>query len=295
MNADTIIRRARFEDLERIWDIRFANDIAGVSNPPRQGPRPAYLVHLLETGDLRVAERGGEVEAYAAASRRAGVVYLGDLFVDPSAQSAKLGQKLLQAILPSGEEPRCVFASTDFRALALYVRFGMPPRWPNIELEADAGSLSFQLDERIELLSADAADPDFIAYDAAVCGRNRPEDVRYWCEREQSVLFWCRAAGRVVGYGVVRFAAARVWYPEAVVVGPVGVYEARHAAACLVAVTKWAADRAPFVQMSVPGPHPGFPKLLAGGMKIVYVETYAASDDRIVDPARYASSGGDLF
>ena len=118
--------------------------------------RPPYLAHLLETADLRVAERDGRVAAYAAAITRAGVVYLNDLFVDPNAQSAKLGQELLQAILPSGDEPRCVLASTDFRAIALYARFGMTPRWPNIDLEADAASLSFPVDQRIELIAADA-------------------------------------------------------------------------------------------------------------------------------------------
>jgi GNAT superfamily N-acetyltransferase len=292
---EALVRLARIDDLSRIWDIRFRNDVAGEANPPIQGPTPAYLSHLLETADICVAERDGMVVAYAAASERGGIIYLNDLFVDPCAQSGKLGNALLQAVLPNDGAPRCVLASTDFRAIALYTRFGMAPLWPNIELEAASSAISLDVDASVDLIEADAADPELVAWDAAIGGRSRAVDIRFWQECEQGVFFWCRSAGRTIGYAAALFAAARNWHPEAVVIGPVGARDPLDAARCLFAIVEWAARRAPFVQVAVPGPHPGLVGLLKGGMRIGYVETYGATDDRIVDPARYVGSGGDLF
>lgn len=296
MNApEAVVRPATGADLPRIWDVRFRNDVAGEPNPPRQGAIPTYLPHLLATGDLRVAERAGEIVAYAAAIERAGIVYLNDLFVDPCAQSGKLGQTLLRAVLPESAAPRCVLASIDPRAIALYARFGMAPRWPNLELAAPVDEIALAADPGLELIETDAADAELIAWDAACGGRSRAVDLRFFQEREAGVFLMMRADGRTLGYAAARFAAARNWRPEAVVVGPVGAREPADAARCLIAAVGWAAARAPFVEIAVSGPHPGLSGLLEGGLKIVYVETFGASDERIVDPARYVGSGGDLF
>jgi GNAT superfamily N-acetyltransferase len=296
MNApEAVVRPATAADLPRLWDIRFRNDVAGDPNPLVQGAIPTYLPHLLETGDLRVAERAGDIVAYAAATARSGVIYLNDLFVDPCAQSSKLGQTLLRAVLPESATPRCVLASTDPRAIALYVRFGMVARWPNLELAASSNDVALAADPDLELIEVDAADLDLVARDEESSGRSREVDLRFFQERERGIFLWVRKASRIIGYAAVRFAAARNWHPEAVVVGPVGAREPGDASRCLIAAVGWAAARGPCVEIAVPGPHPGLPGLLDGGLKIVYVETFGASDGGIVDPARYVGSGGDLF
>lgn len=291
----TAIRSARPEDFARIWDIRHENDIEGLIDPPAQGPIPPYLPHLFNRGKLLVAERAGQVLAYAGATERSGIAYLNDVFVDPAMQSEKLGQALLQAILPESKAPKYVLASNDFRAIALYARFGMAPRWPNFDIENDSGALSFPPESPVELVPVDLEDVDLVAWDAEISGRSRPLDFRFWHEHEQGAAFWCRRNGQIVGYAVARFAASRTFNPEAAVIGPVGVRDPAHAAACVVAVTRWAASSAPYVKMAIPGPHPALVPLLASGLRIVYTQLYGSSAAGIVDPERYVGSGGDLF
>ena len=99
------IRPAAVTDLDRIWDIRFANDFAGQTPVPDQGLAPAYLAHLLAHGTLLVAERDDRIVGYAGLLDRGGVAYLTDLFVDPACQSATVGQRLLERILPRSRPP----------------------------------------------------------------------------------------------------------------------------------------------------------------------------------------------
>ncbi len=294
-NASLLIRSALRDDLQRIWDIRYLNDIDGQINPPAQGPIPPYLPHLFNHGKLLVAERAGQVLAYAGATERSGITYLNDVFVDPAMQSEKLGQALLRAILPESDAPKYVLASTDFRAIALYARFGMAPRWPNFDIENTSSVLSFSFEPSLELVPVSLDDVNLVAWDAEISGRSRPLDFHFWREKEQGAAFWCRRDGQIVGYAVARFAASRTFNPEAAVIGPVGVRDPAHAAACVVAVTRWAASRAPYVKMAIPGPHPALVPLLASGLRIVYTQLYGSSAAGIVDPERYVGSGGDLF
>ena len=113
-----MIRPAAATDLDRIWDIRYANDIAGQTAVPDQGPTPPYLTHLLAHGSLLVAERGDRIVGYAGLIDRGGVAYLTDLFVDPACQSATVGRQLLEQILPTEPAIRCTLASTDRRAIS---------------------------------------------------------------------------------------------------------------------------------------------------------------------------------
>src|SRR5215218_10742224 len=119
------IRPAVAADLDRVWDIRHANDIAGQATVPHQGPTPAYLTHLREHGSLLVAEKGNRIVGYAGLVNRGEVAYLTDLFVDPECQSATVGRQLLEQILPQDPTILSTLASTDHRAIALYTRAGM--------------------------------------------------------------------------------------------------------------------------------------------------------------------------
>ena len=292
---ETRVRRAETSDLQRIWNIRFRNDIDGAKDSPAQGPIPPFLPHLLATGDVRVAERDGELIGYASVAERSDVVYLTDLFVEPGRQSRGAGRRLLDAILLADAPRRCVLASNDFRALALYTRFGMPPLWPVIWLEVASEMVHFPEFTDVQLVEVGLESPDLVEIDALLSGRCRPVDLRYWEDREAGRAFLCMHRGQTVGYGVVRLGAGRNWHPEAASIGPVGVMNSVHAAGCLTSIASWAATQAPFLETLVPGPHPGLPSLLTAGFHIGYVGTYGAVSDRLVDPTRYIGSGGDLF
>jgi GNAT superfamily N-acetyltransferase len=290
-----LVRPAGPSDLERIWDIRFADDVAGAETIPERGSPPPYLAHLLAHGALLVAAREGRVAGYAGRVDRGGVAYLTDLFVDPAHQSGAIGSALLQRIFADDPAVRCTLASSDFRALALYTRTGMVPRWPNVLLRATPQSQVSLPESGIELEPADVEDPELLFWDQACSGRLRPEDLHFFVAGERGQVFWFRRGAETLGYGIVRLGAGRLWYPEAASVGPLGVGSAADARECVTAAVAWARARSADVELAVPGPHPALKPLLDAGFAIEYVETFCASDPALVDPMRYVGSGGDLF
>ena len=290
-----LLRTATPADLEQVWDIRFANDVAGASTIPQRGTPPPYLAHLLAHGTLLIAERDGRVVGYAGRVDRGGVAYLTDLFVDLAHQSGAIGRSLLQRIFADDPPVRCTLASSDFRALALYTRAGMTPRWPNVLLRATAESQLSLPQARVELAPADGKDPELLFWDQACSGRLRPDDLLFFLTGERGQAFWFRRGNETVGYGIVRLGAGRLWYPEAVSIGPLGVGSAADAIDCVVAAVAWARERSASIELAVPGPQPALKPLLDAGFAIEYVETYCASDPVLVEPMRYVGSGGDLF
>jgi GNAT superfamily N-acetyltransferase len=289
------LRLATPLDLEQVWDIRFANDVAGAMSVPERREPPPYLTHLLEHGTLLIATFEERIAGYAGRVDRGGVAYLTDLFVDPAHQSASVGRSLLRRIFADDPARRCTMASSDFRALALYTRAGMTPRWPNVLLRATAESRLDLVAVDVVMVPADVDDPELRFWDQASSGRLRPEDLQFFVRGERGKVSWFRRGTETVGYGIVRLGAGRLWYPDAATIGPVGIGSAEDAIACVVAAVTWARERSPDVELAVPGPHPALRPLLESGFAIEFVETYCASDPALVDPTRYVGSGGDLF
>jgi GNAT superfamily N-acetyltransferase len=288
------IRPAGAADLERIWDIRYANDVAGAESIPARGPVPPYLRHVLATGTLLVAETARGLAGYAGAVTRGEVAFLTDLFVDPGAHSGSIGQSLLRAILPSNKS-LTTLASVDPRAIALYTRAGMSPRWPNMLLEIAVERLKPRSPVDAESEEIAPNDGRLLALDRETSGRHRPEDLAYFVADEHGVALRFYRGAKTLGFGIVRFGAGRLWHPEAVTIGPIGAVDSQTAGPCVLAAMDYAAARGSYLEIAVPGPHPAFPPLLAAGFRLVYVETYCAADIRLIDPERYIGSGGDFF
>jgi hypothetical protein len=290
-----LLRPASPDDLDKIWEIAFANDVVGAATIPERGSPPPYLAHLLAHGTLLVATREGQVVGYAGRVDRDGIAFLTDLFVAPTQQSGAVGRTLLRRIFADDPPARCTLSSSDFRTLALYTREGMAPRWPNVLLRATAASRLALLEAGIAMAPADLDDPELQFWDQACSGRLRPADLRFFVTSEWGQVFWFRRGAETVGYGIVRLGAGRLWHPEAASVGPLGVGSAADARACVIAAVAWARERRADVEVAVPGPHPALKPLLDAGFAIEYVETYCASAPALVDPMRYVGSGGDLF
>ena len=295
MALPLLIRPAVVTDLDRVWDIRYANDIAGQTPVPDQGPTPAYLKHLQEHGSLLVAEGENRIVGYAGLVDRGGVAYLTDLFVDPQCQSATVGRRLLEQILPAEPTVQCTLASTDHRAIALYTRAGMAPRWPILLLEVSVGRLREISSSRVEMVPADPDDPVLHRWDHALSGRRRPIDLSFMVRTERGQSFWFVREDEITGYGIIRFDAARPWRPNTVTIGPIGAMTAVDARESVLTAVQWTRARGGVIELAVPGPHPALGPLLAGGFTITGVETYCASVATLIDPARYVGSGGDLF
>ena len=296
--ADLLIRTATQADLPRVGEIWYEAAIEGEAHPPAFRGLPSLYLHELETNELFVLERDGNVVAYAAVLNRGSIAFLADLFVAAAHRSAGLGQQLLRAVLPTDGRVCCTVASNDARALPLYIRSGMLPCWPHIHLRGAAEELgSLPTDGDLNTIEADPGDPEWLRWDTEMSGRPRPQDRNYWIVRRRGVPLWFTRGGRRVGYGMAQHLSDdSLWHPEALTLGPIGTFAAADAVACVLAGVEWARRRAAMVSISVTGPHAAIVPLLSAGFRVVEVETFCSTATTpFVDLRRYVSSGGDLF
>jgi GNAT superfamily N-acetyltransferase len=295
------VRLATEADLPRVAQIWLEAQLEEDDPQPVGKPEvPSLYVHELESRELHVLERDGDVAAFGALLERGAVRFLADLFVARAWRSSGLGQRLLEHLLTGLDRAgsRCTISSADPRALALYVRAGLRPLWPHLSLLADLSALGrLPGDDPLEVVQADPDDPALVAWDTELSGRRRRQDLRYWVQRRGGLPLWFLHLGEVVGYG---FAQTRsddlLAHPDAITLGPIGARTPEQAEACAYAAVEWARGRAAVARIAVTGPHPALGPLLAAGFRIGEVETFCSTDSaQFVDVQRYVSSGGDLF
>ncbi len=292
----TIFRPAREDDLRAMYEVFYLNEVHGDPSPPAMRNTPAYLKHVLQTGTMYVAEQDGQVLAFAGAITRGNVTFLTDVFVRPAQQSNALGKTLLRAVLPQNASVRCTDSSSDPRALALYIREGMQPQWPYFALRLDKTIREMPPIGDVEIVEADADDPQLVQQDAQISGRLRPEDHRFWVQQQDAFPLWFRRQGRVVGYGYVRVGAGTPEHPEMCILGPIGARNPEDATACVVATVNYAKQKADVLRIDVLGPHPCLAALLQIGFRISDVDTFMSSAPSPFFDARcYIPSGGDLL
>ncbi len=292
--SDWQIRPAAPTELAAIFDIFYEHEFRHDPAPPPRLTLP-YLAHVLATGRLLVAEREGRLLGYAGLIARGEVAFLTDLFVGHDEQSRGLGAALLRAILPPSGV-RCTCSSSDPRALALYMRAGMRPQWPQFWLRGVCSTLQATPQDALDVVEGRADDPALADWEEAIGGRARSVDLAFWHRDQRGVPLWFRRGGATVGYALVRLGAATARDPAAAALGPLGVRDAVDATACVLAAADWACGRAPLLQLVVPGPHPALAPLLDAGFTIVALDTFVSSATTpFCDPRRYISSGADLF
>jgi hypothetical protein len=224
------------------------------------------------------------------------VSFLADLFVQPGHQSAGLGQRLLEHVLPRQGPLRCCASSADPRALGLYIRWGMRPRWPLMHLLADPARLR-AAQAGIEVVEARPGDPELVEWDAEIGGRARPQDHAYWVTRRGGMPLWLVRGSQTVGYAYAQANGDDLpWRTDVLTLGPLGARRAEDTAACLFAALAWARGRAPLVRLAVPAPSPALGPLVEAGARIAYADTFCLSDGpEPADFRRYVPSGADLF
>lgn len=264
--------------------------------PPPTTPSKT-LTHILRTGVVYVAEEQGRILAFAGAITRDKITFLTDLFVLPDQQSTRLGQTLLQHVLPSTANGiRCTLSSTDPRALALYTRAGMLPQWPHFPMLLENATQARIPATHLKVVEAQADDPELLTWDAQVSGRRRSQDHAYWIDEQQGMPLWFQRAGKTVGYGYVRPGVSMLLHPTVCSIGPIGASSPDDAVDCVMAAVDWARQRANTLYIEVPGPHPCLTPLLEARFHIQYIDTYMSSaPEPFFDPTRYIASGSDLF
>ncbi len=291
-------RPACENDLAQAFEVFYENEVRGEPPPLSLSENaPTTLEHILRTGTVYVAEDNRRILAFAAAITRDRVTFLTDLFVRPDQQSSRLGQRLLHYVMPSSTDGvYCTLSSIDPRALALYIRSGMCPQWPNFCLCLDEPMPDEKLLTDLKIVEADAGDPALVEWDAQVSGRRRPQDHAYWVSKQQARPLWFQQDGATIGYGYVRLGAGTLWFPEACTLGPIGAQTPAEALTCVLAAVGWAYQRAKILRIDVPGPHPCLAPLLEARFRITYVETYVSSSPLpFFDPRCSIASGSDLF
>lgn len=289
--AHVAVRAATEADLDDAYDIFYRDQVGDAPDPPPRGDLPSFLGHLLNTGEMRVAERDGRIVGFAALVTRGGVSYLAELFVRPEEQSAGVGKRLLDAVLPADGRTACTVSSSDPRALALYVRAGMAPRWPMIWLRAKTARLGPLPSGDVTVVGAEPGDPELGRWDAEIGRRYRPEEHRYWTAEGANPVWFERADTRI-GYGYLQTrSGSALWSRDAITVGPLGTETATDAADSVCAAIEHARSRRTVIRLALPGPHPALPALLAAGFRITDLGTFVSAPTLdLLDPTSYVPS-----
>jgi GNAT superfamily N-acetyltransferase len=172
----------------------------GVPEPSieERWPRAVGLFdHLATTcSQWWIAEdRDGRAIGYARSIERDATVELTEFFVLPDGRGSGVGRGLLErAFAPSAGTHRCVIATTDPAAVALYLRFGVSHQTTAIDLAATPRAV--QLPAGYE--AAPATLEDVLAIEREVLGHGRPQEVAFMLADRPATLL--RRDGRAVAY-----------------------------------------------------------------------------------------------
>jgi hypothetical protein len=236
-----------------------------------------------------VAESGGALVGYAALIVRGGVGFIAELFVRQESRSARIGGALLAKLLEADSPTFCTMSSGDPRALSLYIRAGLQPRWPHFQLIGNPEHLASPGPE-VEVREVEEKDQTIIWWDAEISGRARAQEHAYWRSTHAIPLWVCGKDG-TVGYGYVQRTPPSAGAPAGVLIGPVGARSAADAAVSLDAMLRWSRPVGRVVQVGIPGPHPSLPVLIRAGFRIKSIETYCCSNATdLFDPQTYIPS-----
>jgi ribosomal protein S18 acetylase RimI-like enzyme len=240
-----IFREARPDDMvgcARVFH-RSATDLAkrqGNTPPPlRIQDMASALGHVQRTDPkgFHVAVRNGTVVAFASTILRGKTHFLSMFWALPTVQSKGVGRRLLTRAFEGPNPPasavRCVYASLDTRAQALYLKFGMHPRGM-FYLVMGPPKRSPRPERTVDLVpfgEPGTTSPRMLAvaarFDRIVRAARRDEDIRYVMSLPGARFFLVRARGSTLGYAIVN---------EKGRVGPAYVTDPRYSAGLAWAV-----------------------------------------------------------
>jgi len=260
-----------------VWKILRTIEYGTSQAGPSPDDIPAYLGHELATGVMWVAEEAGAVIGYAALIVRATIAFIAELFVRPECQSNHVGAALLRRLLSVDASTFCTMSSGDRRAMGLYIRSTLRPRWPHFHLVGAAETIR-AIPHDLDVADAAPGDGAIVTWDAEIGGRRRPQEHAFWRSTDAMPL-WCLRNGSRVGYGYTHHTPAAGARPAAVILGPIGARTPRDAEACIAALLDRTRGSNGIIHVGVPAAHPCLPLLLDAGFRIRDVETYCSMAD----------------
>ena len=149
-----------------------------------------------------VAEKDGEIIAYARSIEHDGLMDLTEFFVLPNQQSAGVGRELLALAFPKSKARyRVIVATLDERALSRYLSAGVYARFPIKYFYRKAEKVEVQTDLKIEQMQFDVHRDDINLIDRQIVGHARGV-VHQWVATTR-VGYIYKRNGEIVGYGYV--------------------------------------------------------------------------------------------
>ncbi|HEV8594216.1 MAG TPA: GNAT family N-acetyltransferase, partial [Thermoplasmata archaeon] len=259
-----------------------------------------FLRYALKTEprSVQVGVVDGKVVAFAVTVLRGKWHFLSLFFALPGKQSQGIGKPVLARAFEEPKPPRgsvrCVVASLDLRAQALYLKFGMHPRTvlyfvSGKPVEMQPPRLAVELHQlgtpgRMTKRALDVA----ARYDRPLRGVRRDQDHRFLIRIVKgSRFFEARRDGRTVGYAMIRGNGA---------IGPAGVRDPSLSEGLLAAAIAKAHDLGHKNVVSwIPGLNEGALRAaFAAGLKVEFLTVWMASRP-LGNLAAYIPANGLLF
>jgi GNAT superfamily N-acetyltransferase len=235
------------------------------------------LRYLLRRGAIVVAAEGDDVIGFGGVAWSGFSMHLTDLFILPDRTGGGVGKRLLAALYPD-PGPRTTFGSDDPRAIPLYLRQGMGAWWPNLYVDGVPAGLAAP-PPTIAFQPAGVAELD--ALESSWTGFSRADDHRFWASLPEARPFivTCRDDPVAIVHARRRRRGEGRWIERAVVAPTADPVRS------LLAAFVHAAEGGP-IAGCVAGPSPLLPRLLDAGFRIADRDTFMASPEVTVDPAR---------
>jgi len=149
-----------------------------------------------------VAEKDGEIVAYARTMEHDGLQELTEFFVSPGQQSGGLGRELLARAFPQTDARyRTIIATLDERALSRYLKADVYARFPLKYFYRQAEKVDVVTDLVIEPMQQKIHLEAMNRIDKQAIGHSRPV-VHEWIATTRDGFVYKRG-GEIVGYGYV--------------------------------------------------------------------------------------------
>ena len=164
--------------------------------------RPLFEFLAQDCAHFWVAEKDGEIIAYARSIERGGLLELTEFFALPNQQSSGVGRELLaRAFPPSDAQYRTIVATLDERALFRYLSAGVYARFPVKYIYRQAEKVDVESDLQIEPMNHEIHLERINQIDQQIVSHQR-EAIHRWVITTRRGLVYKRD-GEIVGYGYV--------------------------------------------------------------------------------------------
>jgi len=190
-----------YSERMNVMGITGGND-AEVMTSLWQKRKPMFEFLARTAAQFWVAEKAGEIIAYARSIEHSGLQELTEFFVSPDQQSAGVGGELLSRAFPKTEARyRTIIATLDERALYRYMKMGVYGRFPLKYFYRKAEKVDVKTDLKIEPMQLELHMEDINRIDREIFSHSRGVAHQWIATTRDGFIY--KRKGEIVGYGYV--------------------------------------------------------------------------------------------